>query len=56
MKLNAPKKVTFICCLIAALLSIVFYFVKVPILNTIAFPLLACAFIVLAASNYFSGL
>ncbi len=56
MKLNAPKNVTFCICLIAGLLGIIFNFVKVAFLAKIAFPLLACAFVVLAAANYFKGL
>ncbi len=56
MKLNAPKNVTFIICLVAGLIGIIGHFIKVPFCQAVSFPLLACAFVVLAAGNYFKNL
>ena len=54
MKLNAPKNVTYLICLVAGLIGIVANFV--PAIKAVSFPLLAIAFVVLAAANYFKGL
>jgi hypothetical protein len=56
MKLNAPKNVTYIICLVLGLIGIIGHFAKIPFVSTYAFPILAIAFVVLAAANYFKGL
>lgn len=54
MKLNAPKKITFLIAVIAGVLGIIGHFVGV--LSGASFWLLAGAFVLLALSCFLKGL
>ena len=56
MKLNAPKKVTWIIAVVVGLLGLVGTFITIPVISGIAFWLVFGAFALLALATYLKGL
>lgn len=56
MRLNAPKKITWLIAVIVGLLGIIATFVAIPVVSGIAFWLVVGAFVLLALATYLKGL
>jgi len=56
MRLNAPKRVTWIVAVIIAVLGIVGLFVDIPIVTEYGFWVEFVAFLLLAIGTFFSGI
>ncbi len=56
MKLNAPKKVTWIVAVVVGALGFIGSFVTIPVVSGIAFWLVFGAFVLLALATYLKGL
>ena len=55
MRLNAPKKVVWLLSLILAILSIVAFFVVIPVVSGITFWVMVAAWLLLFLSTYLKG-
>ena len=55
MKLNAPKKLTFLIALILAVVSVIGVFIAIPFVSAYAFWVLLAAFCVLTAGCFLKG-
>jgi hypothetical protein len=56
MKLNAPKKITWLISLIIGILGIVAYFVAIPVLSVYAFWIVVAGFVLLVLGTFLKGL
>ena len=56
MKLNAPKKVTWIIAVVAGLLGFISTYVAIPVVSGLAFWLVFGAFVLLALATYLKDL
>ncbi len=56
MKLNAPKKITWLISLVIGVLGILAYFVTIPVLSVYAFWLVVVGFVLLALGTFLKGL
>jgi len=56
MKLNAPKKITWLISLIVGALGIVAHFVAIPVLSVYAFWLVVVGFVLLILGTFLKGL
>ena len=56
MKLNAPKKITWIIAVVIGVVGIIAKFVTIPLLSVYAFWLVVIAFVLLALATYLKGL
>lgn len=56
MRLNAPKKRTFLIAIIIAAIGLIMKFIPVAILTTLSFWVLLAAFVLLALSTFMKGL
>jgi hypothetical protein len=56
MRLNAPKKTTWIIAVIVGLLGFIANFVTIPFVSDYVFWFLSVAFILLALATYLKGL
>ena len=56
MKLNAPKKIVWIISLILAIISIIAYFVVIPVVTGITFWIMCAAWLLLFLATYLKGL
>lgn len=56
MRLNAPKKIVWIISLILAVVSIVGYFVTIPVLTGVTFWVMCAAWLLLFLATYLKGL
>lgn len=55
MRLNAPKKAVWFLSLILAILSIVAYFVVIPVVTGITFWVMVAAWLILFLATYLKG-
>ncbi len=56
MKLNAPKKITWLISLIIGALGIVAHLVAIPVLSVYAFWLVVVGFVLLVLGTFLKGL
>jgi hypothetical protein len=55
MRLNAPKKITWWIAVVVGVVGVLAELVTIPVLSSIAFWLVAAAFVVLALATYLKG-
>ena len=55
MRLNAPKKMVWFLSLILAIISIVAYFVVIPVVTGITFWVMVAAWLLLLLATYLKG-
>lgn len=55
MKLNAPKKVTWLVAVVLGVLGILAFFVTIPFVSAYAFWFVVVAFVLLALATYLKG-
>ncbi len=55
MKLNAPKKIVWILSLILAIVSIIAFFVAIPVVSGITFWVMCAAWALLFLATYLKG-
>lgn len=55
MKLNAPKKTTWLVAIVVGAVGIIANFVAIPVLSGFAFWLVVAAFVILALATYLKG-
>ncbi len=56
MKLNAPKKITWLISLIVGVLGIVAFFVAIPVVSVHAFWFVVVGFVLLLLGTFLKGL
>ena len=56
MKLNAPKKITWLISLIVGVLGVVAYLVTIPVLSVYAFWIVVVGFVLLILGTFLKGL
>jgi hypothetical protein len=56
MRLNAPKKVVWFFTLILAIISIIAYFVVIPVVTGITYWVMVAAWLILFLATYLKGL
>ncbi len=56
MKLNAPRKITWLVALILAVLGLIGYLVTIPVITSLAFWLVLIAAVLLLLATYMEGL
>lgn len=55
MRLNAPKKITWIIAVVLGVLGVLASFVTIPFVSTYAFWFVTVAFVLLALATYLKG-
>lgn len=55
MRLNAPKKVVWMLSLLLAIVSVIAYFVSIPVVSGITYWVMAAAWFLLLLSTYLKG-
>ena len=55
MRLNAPKKIVWLISLILAVISLIGYFIAIPVLSGIAFWVMGVAWLLLFLATFLKG-
>ena len=56
MKLNAPRKITWLVALVSAVIGLIGYLVTIPVITGLAFWLVLIAAVLLLLATYMEGL